>query len=397
MSERSSESLVVTITGRQKPGLLSRIFGALARGGIQFRELEQSAVGDSFVFGAELLIAAGDPGLAPLQHLSNEANLDLRIRQLDAAARDAMDSRWVLTALGNPLLPGHLAELLETLGQHGGFVERMTPLTASSSDVIEMKVALPVDRGPELLQKELLTLAMARSFDIALQRERLYRRARRLVVFDMDSTLIRIEVIDELARAHGVVDKVSAITERAMQGEMDFDESLKQRVALLAGLDVGVLHEIASNLPLMDGAETLVRVLKRLGYRVAVISGGFSIAAEALKDRLGLDAAHSNVLEVEDGKLTGKVVGGIVNASRKAELLTEIAASEGLLPDQVIAVGDGANDLLMLQKAGLGVAFRGKPRLREAADTSLSVCGLDGILHLLGLSEEEIAEAVGEP
>lgn len=395
MSERSPHSLVATLTGRQKPGLLARIFGALAQGGLTFREVEQSAIGDSFVLGIELQVAAGDPALAPLQHLANEANLTLRIRQLDPAATEVMDSRWVLTALGRPLLPAHVEELLETLGRHGGIVERMRPLTSSTGDVLEMGVALPTSRGPEELQRELLALAMDRSFDIALQGESLYRRARRLVVFDMDSTLIRIEVIDELARAHGVVDRVAAITEKAMQGEMDFDESLRQRVGLLAGLDVRVLHDIAAHLPLMEGAETLVKVLKRLGYRVAVISGGFSIAAEALKERLGLDAAHSNVLEVADGRLTGRVVGGIVNAARKAELLEEIARAEGLLPEQVIAVGDGANDLLMLQKAGLGVAFRGKPKLRQAADTSLSVCGLDGILYLLGMTEEEIAHALG--
>ncbi len=181
----------------------------------------------------------------------------------------------------------------------------------------------------------------------------------------MDSTLIRIEVIDELARAAGVGPEVARITERAMQGEMDYDESLRQRVALLAGLDVAVLDRIAADLPLTDGAETLVRVLKRLGYKIAVISGGFSRAAEALKRRLGVDYAYSNNLEVEGGKLTGRVVGPIVNAQRKAELLETIAQAEGVLLDQVIAVGDGANDALMLERAGLGIAFHAKAKLRE--------------------------------
>ncbi|MFY0573127.1 phosphoserine phosphatase SerB [Cystobacter fuscus] len=239
----------------------------------------------------------------------------------------------------------------------------------------------------------MLELAMATSaFDVALQRESLYRRAKRLVVMDMDSTLIRIEVIDELARAHGVGEQVSRITERAMHGEMDYDESLRQRVALLKGLDARVLHELAARLPLTEGAETLIRVLKRLGYRTAIISGGFSVAAEALRARLGIDYAHSNLLEEADGKLTGRTLGAIVNARRKAELLEDIARAEGILLDQVIAVGDGANDLLMLERAGLGIAFRAKPKLRQAADTSISAGGLDTILYFLGLTARELRE-----
>jgi phosphoserine phosphatase len=213
-----------------------------------------------------------------------------------------------------------------------------------------------------------------------------------MVVMDMDSTLIRIEVIDELARAAGVGEQVAKITERAMHGEMDYDESLRQRVGLLAGMDASVLHRIAANLPLTEGAETLIRVLKRLGYRTAVISGGFSVAAEALKARLGIDYAFSNVLEEQDGKLTGRTLGAIVNARRKAELLEELANREGILLEQVIAVGDGANDLLMLERAGLGIAFRAKPKLRQAADTSISAGGLDSILFLLGLTARELQE-----
>ena len=238
----------------------------------------------------------------------------------------------------------------------------------------------------------MLSVATSAGFDVSLQRESLYRRSKRLVVLDMDSTLIRIEVIDELARAAGVGAEVARITERAMQGEMDYDESLRQRVGLLAGLDVAVLDKLAANLPLTDGAETLVRVLKRLGYKIAVISGGFSRAAEALKRRLGVDYAYSNNLEVQGGKLTGRVVGPIVNGLRKAELLETIAQAEGVLLDQVIAVGDGANDALMLERAGLGIAFHAKPKLREAADTSISAAGLDAILYLLGFSARELQE-----
>ena len=193
------------------------------------------------------------------------------------------------------------------------------------------------------------------------------------MVMDMDSTLIGIEVIDELARSHGVFDAVSAITRRAMMGEMDYDQSLRERVALLAGLDARVLYDLAANLPLNEGAETLLRVLKRLGYKTAVISGGFSHAAEALRQRLGIDHAWSNTLEIEAGKLTGRVLGPIVNAQRKAELLEELAAREGIPLEQVIAIGDGANDLYMLQKAGHGIAFHAKPKLREAAHSAISI------------------------
>jgi phosphoserine phosphatase len=211
---------------------------------------------------------------------------------------------------------------------------------------------------------------------------------------DMDSTLIQIEVIDELARAHGVVDKVSAITRRAMNGELDFDQALRERVRLLEGLSADVLFGLAANLPLTEGAEPMLRVLKKLGYRTAVISGGFSVAAEALQKRLGIDEAFSNTLEIIDGKLSGRVLGPIVNARRKAELLEELAARDGIPLEQVIAIGDGANDLLMLQKAGLGIAFHAKPKLREAAHTAISSSGLDAILYLLGIAGRDV-QALG--
>ena len=256
---------------------------------------------------------------------------------------------------------------------------------------------MPASDDATALKKALLRLSMESSFDIALQREGLFRRSKRLVVLDMDSTLITIEVIDELARAYGVVEQVAAVTERAMAGEMDYDEALRQRLAYLEGLEVSVLEKLAEELPLTDGAKRLMFVLKRLGYQTAVISGGFSIAAEALKAKLGIDYAYSNTLEVKGGRLTGRVVGPIVNGRRKAELLETIAQAEGVLLDQVIAVGDGANDLPMLEKAGLGIAFRAKPKLREAADTSISTGGLDSILYLLGISAEELEEVLGAP
>jgi phosphoserine phosphatase len=320
-------------------------------------------------------------------------SLDFQPVDAPGAPATVAASRHVVTVVGRSLGARELHAVTERLARHGANLERIHRLSEVEPGSVEIHIALPPEREPEELKRSLLELAMASStFDVALQRESLYRRSKRLVVMDMDSTLIRIEVIDELARAYGVGEQVSRITERAMHGEMDYDESLRQRVGLLKGLDVKVLDDIAANLPLTEGAETLIRVLRRLGYRTAIISGGFSVAAEALKARLGIDYAHSNVLEQEDGKLTGRTLGPIVNARRKAELLESIAQAEGILLDQVIAVGDGANDLLMLERAGLGIAFRAKPKLRQAADTSISAGGLDTILYLLGLSARELQE-----
>jgi phosphoserine phosphatase len=278
------------------------------------------------------------------------------------------------------------------LAQHGANIERIHRLSEGGLACVEFAISLADASAEAALKRALLAAAGQGAFDCALQKETLLRRSKRLVVMDMDSTLIRIEVIDELARAHGVGDQVSAITRRAMMGELDYDQSLRERVALLKGLDARVLRDLADNLPLTEGAETLLRVLKRLGYRTAVISGGFSVAAEALQKRLGIDFAWSNTLEIEGGKLTGRVVGPIVNAQRKAELLQELSEREGVPLDQVIAIGDGANDLLMLQKAGHGIAFHAKPKLREAAHTSISAMGLDAILYLLGITGREVVQ-----
>jgi len=234
-------------------------------------------------------------------------------------------------------------------------------------------------------------LAEAGRLDIAIQREGLTRRAKRLVAMDMDSTLIQMEVIDELARRRGVGDEVAAITARAMHGELDFEDSLRARVALLAGLEDRHLDEVAASLPLTDGAAGLVRILSRLGYRTAVISGGFTFAAEALKQRLGLDYAYANTLERVGGRLTGRVVEPIVTPQRKADLLDLLAQGERITLDQTIAIGDGANDLPMLQRAGLGIAFHAKPKVTAAAHTAISHGSLERVLYLLGLRARDLA------
>ncbi|MFP2912798.1 phosphoserine phosphatase SerB [Pyxidicoccus sp. 3LFB2] len=396
MTPRLSDRVLVTVTGKDAPGITARLTGLVADFGAELLDIEQVVVQGRLTLCLLVRLSEARGVLKELVFAAHELGVALDFQVLDAPVPEdaAGPVRYVVTAVGRALGALELHAVAWRLAEHGANIERITRLTESHLGSVEFHVTLPAGTAPEGLKRSLLALSMeAGSFDVALQRESLFRRGKRMVVMDMDSTLIRIEVIDELARAHGVGEQVSRITERAMQGEMDYDESLRQRVGLLAGLDVAVLRRIADNLPLTEGAETLVRVLKRLGYRTAVISGGFSVAAEALKARLGIDHAYSNVLEEQDGKLTGRTVGPIVNARRKAELLESLARQEGILLDQVIAVGDGANDLLMLEKAGLGIAFRAKPRLREAADLSLSASGLDAILHLLGLTARELQEA----
>jgi phosphoserine phosphatase len=242
------------------------------------------------------------------------------------------------------------------------------------------------------MTRQLLAEGAGLGIDIAVQKENLYRRAKRLVVLDMDSTLIQIEVIDELARLAGVGEQVAAITERAMNGELDFQQALRERVGLLKGLSAGALEQVYRDLPFTPGAKNLIRILRRLGFRTAVISGGFDFFTDRLKAELGLDYAYANDLEIVDGLVTGQVVGAIVDGQRKAELLAEIAEREGITLSQVIAIGDGANDLPMLGRAGLGIAFNAKARVREQADYHINQGSLDSILYLLGIAEWEMAE-----
>jgi phosphoserine phosphatase len=392
------DAVLVTVTGKDHPGITARLTGLLAKGGAALLDIEQVVVQGQLTLGLLVRLPETRGVLEELLFAARELGVSLDFQPVPASRAPVAPgpSRHVVTVVGRSLGARELHAVAERLALHAANIERINRLSEAELGSVEIHIALPPERDAEALKRSLLELAMSSSaFDVALQRESLYRRSKRLVVMDMDSTLIRIEVIDELARAHGVGEQVARITERAMHGEMDYDESLRQRVALLKGLDVKVLHGIAANLPLTEGAQTLIRVLKRLGYRTAILSGGFSVAAEALKARLGIDQAHSNVLEEADGKLTGRTLGPIVNAQRKAELLERIAQAEGILLDQVIAVGDGANDLLMLERAGLGIAFRAKPKLRQAADTSISAGGLDTILYLLGLTSRELQEVGG--
>ena len=392
-----NDRVLITVTGRDRAGITATLTGILADKGATLHDIEQVVVHEQLTLCLLVGLPRSRDVLKELLFAAKELGMELEFNAVVDGGAAGKDDRpagqmYVITAIGPALGASHIHAIASTLAGEGANIEKISRLSESSLASVEIHARLAVGGDVERLKRSLLAQAMRASFDVSLQRESLYRRSKRLVVMDMDSTLIRIEVIDELARAAGVGADVSRITERAMQGEMDYDESLRQRVALLKGLDIKVLDQIAADLPLTEGAETLVRVLKRLGYRIAVISGGFSRAADALKRRLSLDYAFSNNLEIDDGKLTGRVVGPIVNAHRKAELLELIAQLEGVVLDQVIAVGDGANDILMLERAGLGIAFRAKSKLREAADTSLSGAGLDAILYLLGITAREIRE-----
>jgi len=385
--------LILTFTGRDAPGITARISRALAQANVRLSDVEQVVVQDLLTLGFAVETEDEPALIKELLFIARELGLSLDYRKPEAPQSEA-PQRYALTLIARTLGPSQLQAVSEVLAAHGANIERIYRLSEGGLASVEFAISLQGDFLP--LKRALLAAAGEGAFDCALQRETLLRRSKRLIVMDMDSTLIRIEVIDELARAHGVGDQVKAITRRAMMGEMDYDQSLRERVALLRGLDARVLYELAAGLPLTEGAETLLRVLQRLGYRTAVISGGFSVAAEALQKRLGIDFAWSNTLEIEGGVLTGRVIGPIVNARRKADILEELARRENVPLDQVIAIGDGANDLLMLQKAGHGIAFHAKPKLREAAHTSISAMGLDAILYLLGITGRDVASLESE-
>jgi phosphoserine phosphatase len=399
------EIVLINITGVDRPGLTAAITGVLAQGGVNILDIGQAVIHDTLSFGILVEIPDTEQGKSVLKDILFKGyELDQQVRFTPVSEEDYQQwvgnqgkKRHIVTLLTRKVTAGQLQAVSSITAKYGLNIDHIDRLSG------RMPLDTPADKGkgciefsvrgeaadPQALRAEFLSVAQELNVDIAFQEDSLFRRNRRLAVFDMDSTLIEAEVIDELAKAAGVGDQVSAITERAMSGELDFRASFKERLALLKGLDVSVLDSIGASLRLTEGAETLFAELKRLGYKTAILSGGFTYFAKQLQAKLGIDYVFANELEVVDGKCTGVAVEPIVDAQRKADLLRELAHKEGLRLEQTIAVGDGANDLPMLAIAGLGVAFRAKPLVKQSAKQAISTLGLDGVLYLLGFRDRD--------
>ncbi|MBX3246577.1 MAG: phosphoserine phosphatase SerB [Myxococcales bacterium] len=395
------QRVLVTVTGPDTPGITSSLTGALAENHAELHDIEQVVVQGQLTLcllvGLDPARGKGEPVLKDLLFLAKRMGLDMQFLVLEPNEGLSQPPaprlhRYAVTAIGDGLTAAGVHRITTVLAQAEANIENIRRLSSGRLLSLEIILSLHGDDKAHELRRALIDATSDIDIDIAVQREKLTRRSKRLVVMDMDSTLIQIEIIDELARLHGVVDEVSGITRRAMAGELDFEQSLRARVALLEGMPWDQVLSLARNLPVTDGAREMLRVLRVLGYKTGVISGGFTFAANALRDELGLDYAYANQLEVKDGVLTGRVLDPVVTPQRKADLLDAIAQREGIALEQTIAIGDGANDLTMLERAGLGIAFHAKPKLKEAADTSVSAGGLDRILYLLGLHARDVEE-----
>ncbi|MFI5099225.1 MAG: phosphoserine phosphatase SerB [Actinomycetes bacterium] len=386
-------TLLVTLSGPDRPGVTSSLFESLSAFDVTVLDMEQVVVRGTLVLGVLL----GGPQAAAAESAVKTVGAGLGMTVETSTGADEVDPRRLgrlhVTLLGRPLLPAAVAAIAGTIAQTGANIDRIVRLSSYPVTTIELEVS---GADPDRLRVELAAAAVSQHVDVAVQRSGLSRRAKRLVVMDVDSTLIQDEVIELVAEEAGCREQVAAITAAAMRGELDFEASLRARTALLAGLSESALQRVRDRVRLAPGARTLVRTLGRLGYRTALVSGGFTQVVAPLAAELGIDFLTANTLEVADGVLTGGLVGPVVDRAGKAVALTRFAAQAGVPVSQTVAVGDGANDLDMLRLAGLGIAFNAKPLVREAADASVNVPYLDTILYLLGISRDEIEEADAE-
>jgi phosphoserine phosphatase len=390
--------LLITLTGRDRPGVTSRLFAILARHPVSVLDVEQVVIRGRLVLGV-LLGCDSPPDLtgihAAVSALAGDLGLDAEITMGSAASGVAGDpaaraGRLHVTLLGSPLAPAAITAIAGRIAASGANIDRIGRLAQQPVTCIEMDVS---GGDPAMLRADLARVAVEQGIDVAVQRGGLHRRALRLIVMDVDSTLIQDEVIDLLAARAGCAEGVAKVTAAAMRGELDFTASLRERVSLLAGLEAGILDDVRAELRLTAGARTLIRTLGGLGYKSGIVSGGFIQVIGPLAAALGIAYVAANELEITAGKLTGRLLGPVIDRAGKAEALRRFAADAGVPLSQTVAVGDGANDLDMIAAAGLGVAFNAKPLVRDAADTSLSVPYLDAILYLLGISSDDVAAA----
>ena len=401
------EQILIRITGKDRRGLTASVMSILAKYDAQILDMGQADIHSSLSLG--ILIRTSDEHsgqvMKELLFKATELGVNIGFEPISDEAYEEWvggqgKNRYILTLIGRSLSARQIGAAAKVFTEQGLNIDSIKRLTGRVSLLhpeknvracIEFSLrGTPLDR--EKMQEELMKLSAEMEMDFSFQKDDMYRRMRRLICFDMDSTLIQTECIDELAKRAGVGDQVAAITEQAMRGEIDFKESFTRRVALLKGLDASVMKEIAENLPVTEGTERLMTVLKTYGYKIAILSGGFTYFGEYLQRRFGIDYVYANELEIgEDGKLTGRFVGDIVDGHRKADLLKLIAQMEKVNLAQTIAVGDGANDLPMISEAGLGIAFHAKPRVVANAKQSINTLGLDGVLYFLGFKDSYIS------
>ncbi|HET6917856.1 MAG TPA: phosphoserine phosphatase SerB [Jiangellaceae bacterium] len=383
-------TVLVTVTGRDRPGVTSELFAVLARQTVDVLDIEQVVVRGRLVLGVLVTAVAEDSSLAEdLRQLAARLHLDIELTPGGGERRPAVDRAHV-TVIGHPLRPAPVSAIAHCIAETGANIDRIVRLAAYPVTSVELEVS---GTNPASLRAELAAVAVAEGIDLAVQPAGLSRRAKRLIVMDVDSTLVQGEVIETLAERAGVRDEVAEVTSAAMRGELDFADALRRRVRLLAGLPVSALTEVGHEVTLTAGARTLVRTLKRLDYRLAIVSGGFTQITDHLVRELGIDYAAANTVEVSNGRLTGELVEPILDRAGKADAMARFAAQAGVPLAQTVAVGDGANDLDMIANAGLGVAFNAKQLVRDAADTAVNVPYLDTVLYLLGISREEVEAA----